>query len=103
MNINTAELHWNSVVSTEDARYMCLDIKNFYLTAALKYYKYVGIPLLYFLAWAIEQYKLLEHAYNAMSRVGPTSGRHIGQQTPPKEVSTLWVLRVCEHTWAVET
>jgi hypothetical protein len=29
------------VVSTEDARYMCLDIKNFYLTAALKYYEYM--------------------------------------------------------------
>ncbi len=24
-DINTAKLHWNSVVSTEDARYMCLD------------------------------------------------------------------------------
>jgi hypothetical protein len=38
---NTAKLHWNSVVSTEDARYMCLDIKNFYLTAALEYYEYM--------------------------------------------------------------
>ncbi len=26
-NLNTAKLHWNSVVSTENARYMCLDIK----------------------------------------------------------------------------
>jgi hypothetical protein len=25
-DINTAKLHWNSVVSTDDARYMCLDI-----------------------------------------------------------------------------
>jgi hypothetical protein len=40
-DINTEKLHWNSVVSTEDARYMCLDIKNFYLTAALKYYEYM--------------------------------------------------------------
>ncbi len=62
-DINTAKLHWNSVVSTEDARYMCLDIKNFYLTAALEYYEYMRIPLLYFPAWTIEQYNLLEHAY----------------------------------------
>lgn len=27
-DINTAKLHWNSVVSTDDANYMCLDIKN---------------------------------------------------------------------------
>jgi hypothetical protein len=44
-DINTAKLYWNSVVSTEDARYMCLDIKNFYLTTALKYYEYMQIPL----------------------------------------------------------
>jgi hypothetical protein len=35
-DINTAKMHWNSVVSTPNAKYMCLDIKNFYLTAALE-------------------------------------------------------------------
>jgi hypothetical protein len=64
VDINTAKLHRNSVVSTEDARYMCLDIKNFYLTAALEYYEYMQIPLLYFPAWKIKQYKLLERVYN---------------------------------------
>jgi hypothetical protein len=34
-DINTAKLHWNSVVSTPNAKYMRLDIKTFYLTAAL--------------------------------------------------------------------
>ncbi len=63
-DINTATLHWNSVMSTDDARYMCLGIKNFYLIAALKYYEYMRIPLSYFPAWTIEQYNLLEHAYN---------------------------------------
>ncbi len=27
-DLDTAKLHWNSVVSTENAQYMCLDIKN---------------------------------------------------------------------------
>ncbi len=40
-DINTAKLHWNSVISTDEARYMCLDIGNFYLTSALKYFEYV--------------------------------------------------------------
>ena len=35
-DINTAKLLWNSVISTIGARYMCLDIGNFYLTAALE-------------------------------------------------------------------
>ncbi len=52
------------MVSTEDARYICLDIKNFYLTATLEYYEYMWIPLSYFPEWTIEQYKLLEHVYN---------------------------------------
>jgi hypothetical protein len=28
-DLDTAKLHWNSVVSMENARYMCLDIKIF--------------------------------------------------------------------------
>ncbi len=39
-DLTTSKLLWNSVLSTEGAKYMCLDIKNFYLTAALDYYEY---------------------------------------------------------------
>ena len=34
-NLTTSKLMWNSVLSNEGAKYMCLDIKNFYLTAPL--------------------------------------------------------------------
>jgi hypothetical protein len=57
-------MHWNNVVSTPDARYMCLDIKFFYLTAALEYFKYMKIPLSLFPSWTIEQYNLKELAFN---------------------------------------
>ena len=40
-NLTTSKLLWNSVLSTEGTKYMCLDIKNFYLTAALDYYEYM--------------------------------------------------------------
>ena len=30
-NSTTSKLHWNSVLSTQNAKYMCLDIANFYL------------------------------------------------------------------------
>jgi len=49
---------WNSVLSTDGARYMCLDIKNFYLTAALDYYEYMKIPLALFPEWIKKQYNL---------------------------------------------
>ncbi len=57
-DLNTAKLHWNSVIKTENARYMCLDIKKFYLTTALEYFKYMKIPLALFPVWTIEQYNL---------------------------------------------
>ncbi len=57
-NLDTAKLHWNSVISTENARYMCLDIKQFYLTAVLEYFEYMKIPLALFPVWTIEQYNL---------------------------------------------
>jgi hypothetical protein len=57
-DLDTAKLHWNSVISTENARYMCLDIKNFYLTTVLEYFEYVKIPLALFPAWTVEQYNL---------------------------------------------
>ncbi len=47
-DINTAKLHWNSVISMDEALYMCLNIGNFYLTAALKYFEYMQIPLALF-------------------------------------------------------
>jgi hypothetical protein len=62
-NINTTKLHWNSVVSTKKAKYMYLNIKKFYLTAALEYFEYMRIPLSYFPTWTVEQYNLIERAY----------------------------------------
>jgi hypothetical protein len=61
-DLDTAKLHWNSVISTKGARYMCLDIKNFYLTAALEYYEYMKIPLTLIPTWIVEQYNLNQHA-----------------------------------------
>ena len=34
-DLSTSKLLWNSVLSTDGAKYMCLDIKKIYLTAAL--------------------------------------------------------------------
>jgi hypothetical protein len=43
---------------------MCLDIKNFYLTAALDYFEYMKILLLVFPARIKIQYNLDKHALN---------------------------------------
>ena len=63
--LETAKLHWNSIMSTALAKYMCIDIKNFYLTAKLEYFEYMTIPLAYFPKWIVKQYDLNLHALNS--------------------------------------
>ncbi len=62
-DLDTAKLHWNSMISTKGAKYMCLDIKNFYLMAKLEYFEYMQMPLVLFPIWIQNQYKLKELAY----------------------------------------
>ncbi len=68
-DITTAKLHWISVISTPEARYMCLDIKLFYLTADLEYYEYMKMPLSLFPPWIIDQYQLHTHAKDGMVHI----------------------------------
>jgi hypothetical protein len=64
-NLTTSKLMWNSVISTKGAQYMCLDIKNFYLTAALDQFKYMKMPILLFPTWIIEHYNLQKYVLNS--------------------------------------
>ncbi len=66
VDLATSKLMWNSVLSTEGGRYMCLDIENFYLTAPLDCYEYMKIPLNIFPEWIISQYDSTKHALNGL-------------------------------------
>ena len=55
---------WNSVLSTEGAKYTCLDIKNFYLTVPLDRFEYMKMPPALFPSWMKEQYNLDKLAKN---------------------------------------
>jgi hypothetical protein len=57
-NLTTSKLLWNSILSMDRARYMCIDTKKFYLTAALGCYEYMKIPLDLFPEWIKKQYNL---------------------------------------------
>ncbi len=52
-DITTSKLHWNSILSTQQVKYMCLDLKNFYFSAPLNRYKYMRIPISMFPAWIV--------------------------------------------------
>ena len=55
---------WNSVISMEDARYLCLDIKNFYLGMPMDRFEYMKMPIGIFPQATIDQYNLNKHAQN---------------------------------------
>ncbi len=63
-DLTTSKLMWNSVLSTKGAKFMCLDIKNFYLTAPLDCFEYMKMPLSLFPSWTKEQYNLDKLAKN---------------------------------------
>ena len=48
-DLTTSKLMQNSILSTEGATYMCLNIKNFNLSAPLDRFEYMKIPLALFL------------------------------------------------------
>ena len=55
---------WNSVISTTDARYLCLDIKNFYLGTPMDRFEYMKMPIDIFPQATIDQYNLMQHVKN---------------------------------------
>ncbi len=63
-DLTTSKLMWNSVLSTKGAKYMCLDIKNFYLTAPLDRFEYMKMPISLFPSWTCKQYNLDTYAKN---------------------------------------
>ena len=63
-DLTTTKILWNSVVSMVDARYLCLDIKNFYLGTPMDWFEYMKMPLSIFPRSIVDQYNLTQHALN---------------------------------------
>ena len=47
-DITTSKILWNSVLSTKNAKYMCLYIKTIYLCAPTSRYEYMKMPITIF-------------------------------------------------------
>jgi hypothetical protein len=58
-DLTTSKCLWNSTISTEGARKMCLDVKNFYLGTPIDTFEYMRIPIKLILYEIIEHYNLL--------------------------------------------
>jgi hypothetical protein len=58
-DLTTSPCLWNSTISTEDAKYMCLAVKNFYLVTPMDSFEYMRIPIKCIPQEIIAEYNLL--------------------------------------------
>ena len=63
-DITTAKLVINSTISKPGARYMCCDIKTFYLVTPLLVYDYIKLPIDILPEEIILEYNLVNLAHN---------------------------------------
>jgi hypothetical protein len=59
-NLTTSKCLWNSTLSTDGARYLIADVKNFYLNTILDRPEYTKLALSIILQEIIDKYKLSE-------------------------------------------
>jgi hypothetical protein len=60
----TAKILFNSVVSTPDAKFKGIDLKNFYLNTPLERYEYMRLPIAIIPEEIIQRYQLLLLIHN---------------------------------------
>ena len=60
----TSKILWNTVLSTKDARYAFIDIKNMFLQTLLKVYEYMQIPQKIVTQAIIDEYDLESKIHN---------------------------------------
>ena len=63
-NLPTSKILWNSTISTDNARYMCIDINNMYLATPMERHKYMEMPINIIPNSMIQQYNLLDKVKN---------------------------------------
>ena len=65
-DLTTTKVVWNSVLSTEGAKYACLYVEKFYLETSMERYEYMKMPLSLFPEWIKQQYNLEENALRGL-------------------------------------
>ena len=63
-DIPMSKILWNSTISTKDAKYMCIDIKNMYLATPMERHEYMRMPIDIIPEKNIRLYNLHEKVHN---------------------------------------
>jgi Reverse transcriptase (RNA-dependent DNA polymerase) len=72
----TVKILLNSTISTEDARFMCIDIKDFYLNTTMTQPEFMRVPLTSIPDQIIQHYKLQQTSHKGNVYVRITKGMY---------------------------
>ena len=75
-DITTVKILLNSVVSTPEAKFMTVDIKDFYLESPMERYEYMWIPVKHIPQSIMDQYELLGLVHNGQVMVEIRKGMY---------------------------
>ena len=75
-DLTTAKLLFNSIISTKKARFLGIDISNFYLNTPMKRYEYLKIPIEVIPEDIIEQYNLHTKEYKGFIYIEVRKGMY---------------------------
>ena len=75
-DFNTMKLHINSAISDAKSRYMCMDVKYFYLNNKMDKDEYIMIQLSMIPQELVEKYNLVEKSHNGYIYARKTNGRY---------------------------
>jgi hypothetical protein len=97
-DLTTSKCLWNSTISTEDARYMCADAKNFYLNTILDCPEYMKLTLGVIPQETIDKYKLLEKKNNGYVYIQSDKGMY-GLPQSGRLANDLLFKRLTSHIY----
>jgi hypothetical protein len=75
-DLTTSKCLWDSTLSTPGARYMCMDVKNFYVNTPMARPEYMRIHISLILQEIVNQYKLLDLVHNGYVYIRITKGMY---------------------------
>ena len=75
-NLTTSKLHWNIIVSTPGAKYLVVDLKNFYLNNPMSKHEYYKIAISLIHQDIIDKYNLMDKQNNLFLYVRVEKGMY---------------------------
>jgi hypothetical protein len=106
-DLTTSKCLWSSNISTPNARYMCADVKNFYLNTLLDRPEYMQLAILIIPQEIIDKYKLMDKEKNGKVYIRIDKGMY-GLPEAGRLAKNLLITRLephryrpCQHTHGV--